>query len=117
MGNPGCQGGGGRTQWRFLTNHGALLLRIADDPTIRLAEAARDVRISQRAAQMILRDLVDAGLVSRKRVGRRNSYTVHRERLLHPGGRVRVGDLLNLLPADDHAWRAARSEDAAQENG
>jgi len=72
MSDSGCPGGGGRANWRFLTNHSAVLLRIARDPDIRLADVARDVGLSQRAAQMILRDLVDGGFVTRRRVGRRN---------------------------------------------
>ncbi|HET7171245.1 MAG TPA: winged helix-turn-helix domain-containing protein [Gaiellales bacterium] len=109
MTETGCQGGGGRANWRFLTNHSAVLLRIARDPDIRLADVASDVGLSQRAAQMILRDLVDGGFVTRHRVGRRNSYEIHRTRLLRPGGRLRVSDLLDLLPAD-YEWPApARS--------
>jgi DNA-binding transcriptional ArsR family regulator len=106
MNDPGCPGGGGRANWRFLTNHSAVLLRIANDPDIRLVDVARDVGISQRAAQMILRDLVAGGFVTRRRVGRRNTYQIHTSRHLQPGGRVRVSDLLDLLPAD-HAWRTA----------
>lgn len=106
MSEDGCLGGGGRASWRFLTNHSAVLLRIADDPDIRLADVARDVGLSERAAQMILRDLVAGGFVTRRRVGRRNTYEVHTTRHLRPGGRLRVSDLLGLLPAD-YAWRAA----------
>jgi hypothetical protein len=105
MTETGCPGGGGRANWRFLTNHSAVLLRIAYDPNIRLADVARDVGLSERATQMILRDLVAGGFVTRRRVGRRNSYEIHATRRLRPGGRLRVSDLLDLLPAD-HAWRA-----------
>jgi hypothetical protein len=80
MDDSGCPGGGGRANWRFLTNHSAVLLRIAHDPDIRLADVANDIGISQRAAQMILRDLVAGGFVTRRRVGRRNTYQVHASR-------------------------------------
>jgi len=112
MDESGCPGGGGRANWRFLTNHSAVLLRIANDPDIRLADVARDVGISQRATQMILRDLVAGGFVTRRRVGRRNTYQVHASRHLRPGGRLRVSDLLELLPPD-YAWRAAPRDRAA----
>ena len=102
MTETGCPGGGGRANWRFLTNHSAVLLRIAHDPNIRLADVTRDVGLSQRATQMILRDLVAGGFVTRRRVGRRNSYEIHATRRLRPGGRLRVSDLLDLLPADQH---------------
>ena len=108
MDESGCPGGGGRANWRFLTNHSAVLLRIANDPDIRLADVARDVGISQRATQMILRDLVAGGFVTRRRVGRRNTYQVHASRHLRPGGRLRVSDLLELLPPD-YAWRTRRA--------
>jgi hypothetical protein len=106
MNESGCPGGGGRANWRFLTNHSAVLLRIAHDPDIRLADIARDVGISERATQMILRDLVAGGFVTRRRVGRRNTYRIHTSRHLRPGGRLRVSDLLELLPPD-YAWRVA----------
>ena len=112
MNDPGCPGGGGRANWRFLTNHSAVLLRIANDPNIRLVDVARDVGISQRATQMILRDLVAGGFVTRRRVGRRNTYQIHTSQHLRAGGRLRVSDLLDLLPAD-HAWRAPPRDRAA----
>ena len=107
MDDSGCPGGGGRANWRFLTNHSAVLLRIAHDPDIRLADVANDIGISQRAAQMILRDLVAGGFVTRRRVGRRNTYQGHASRHRCPGSRLRVSDLLDLLPPD-YAWPAAR---------
>ncbi|HZE04465.1 MAG TPA: winged helix-turn-helix domain-containing protein [Solirubrobacteraceae bacterium] len=60
----------------FLTNHGLALLCIAHDPSIRMREIAADVQITERAAQRIVADLVEAGYVDRQRVGRRNRYTI-----------------------------------------
>jgi hypothetical protein len=60
----------------FLTNHGLVLLSIAEDPTARIRDLAATVNITERAAQRIVSDLIDAGYVERKRVGRRNEYTV-----------------------------------------
>jgi hypothetical protein len=104
MSDSGRPGGDGRANWRFLTNHSAVLLRIAHDPDARLADVAHDVGLSQRATQMIVRDLVAGGFITRRRVGRRNAYEIHATRHLRPGGRLRVSDLLDLLPAD-HVWR------------
>jgi DNA-binding MarR family transcriptional regulator len=104
MSDSGRPGGDGRANWRFLTNHSAVLLRIAHDPDVRLVDVAHDVGLSQRATQMIVRDLVAGGFITRRRVGRRNTYEIHRTRSLRPGGRLRVSDLLDLLPAD-HVWR------------
>lgn len=60
----------------FLTNHGAVLLCIADDPRARMRDIAATVDITERAAQRIVADLIDTGYVQRTRTGRRNTYTV-----------------------------------------
>ena len=71
--------------WRFLTNHAHVLERIAGDPTVRLRDIAASVGITERAAASIVGDLVDAGYLTRTRVGRRNEYIVHAELpLRHP---------------------------------
>jgi DNA-binding MarR family transcriptional regulator len=63
----------------FLTNHGAVLLCIADDPEVRIRDIAVTVDITERAAQRIVADLIAHGYVDRIRNGRRNSYTVRTE--------------------------------------
>lgn len=60
----------------FLTNHGLALLCIAHDPEIRMRDIAAGVQITERAAQRIVADLVDAGYLDRVRIGRRNRYTI-----------------------------------------
>jgi len=60
----------------FLTNHGLALLCIAEDPRIRMREIAITVQITERSAQRIVSDLIEAGYVDRAREGRRNAYTV-----------------------------------------
>jgi len=60
----------------FLTNHGLVLLCIAADPRARMRDIAADVGITERAAQRIVADLIDAGYVTRTREGRRNTYVV-----------------------------------------
>ena len=71
--------------WTFLTNHSHVLLCIADDAGIRGRDIADRVGITERAAQSIIADLVDAGYLTRERVGRRNHYKVHRDLpLRHP---------------------------------
>jgi predicted transcriptional regulator len=85
--------------WSFLTNHARVLLCIAQDPGVRLREIGERVGITERAAHRIVDELVDAGYISRTRIGRRNRYAVHRTRPL-PDSLVReqsAGDLLALL--------------------
>jgi DNA-binding IclR family transcriptional regulator len=64
-------------QWTFLTNYGHVLLCIAADPAIRLRHVAEKVGITERAAQRIVADLVEAGYLDATRRGRRNSYRVN----------------------------------------
>jgi len=88
--------------FNFLTNHGLALLCIAADPRARIRDIAATIGITERAAQRILADLVEAGYVSRRRDGRRNEYSVRTDLpLLLPNQRdVDLGALLNvLLPA------------------
>ena len=62
--------------WTFLTNHGHVLVCIAQDPQVRIAEIARLVGIGERATHRIVTELVDGGYVLRTKVGRRNVYEV-----------------------------------------
>lgn len=41
-----------------------------------MRDIAADVNVTERAAQRIVGDLVDAGYLDRERVGRRNRYTI-----------------------------------------
>jgi predicted transcriptional regulator len=85
--------------WTFVTNHTQVLLCIARDPGIRLRDVAREVGITERAVQRIVSELVDEGFVEKRRVGRRNHYSVNREGAMrHPAqfGHA-VGELLDLL--------------------
>jgi len=63
--------------WRFLTNHGRALLCLANDPDLRIRDLALALDITERSAQKIVGDLVKAGYLTRKRVGRRNAYEVN----------------------------------------
>jgi DNA-binding MarR family transcriptional regulator len=85
--------------WRFVTNHTQVLLCISENPEIRLRHIAIEVGITERAAQRIVADLVDAGYVTRQRTGRRNHYTVNRDlEMRHPAQfGYEIGPLLDLL--------------------
>ena len=60
--------------WRFLSNHTQVLLCLYRDPNARFRDIAQRVGITERAAQRIVADLVDADIIDRRRVGRRNHY-------------------------------------------
>lgn len=84
--------------WTFLTNHARVLLCLAEDPDLRLREAAGRIGITERAVQRIVTDLEEAGVITREREGRRNHYTINGDaRLRHPSDAgITAGDLLRL---------------------
>jgi DNA-binding MarR family transcriptional regulator len=95
MSSQSLEGGG----WTFLTNHAQVLLCIDRDPGVRLRDVAGEVGITERAVQRIVRELVEAGFVERRRVGRRNHYEVNRSAAMRhraQAGRD-IGALLDLL--------------------
>jgi DNA-binding MarR family transcriptional regulator len=95
----------GSKRWTFLTNHTQVLLCISREDDVRLRDIAERVGITERAAQRIVADLVAAGFVERKRIGRQNHYSVDRSaKMRHPAqANQAIGDLLDLLTATDSA--------------
>ena len=94
--------------WTFLSNHGHVLLSVADDPDARIRDIAERVGITERAAQLIIGDLVEAGYVTRTRAGRRNSYRIAAERpFRHPAESGRnVDDLVAIFRRTPQAGAA-----------
>lgn len=86
-------------EWTFLTNHAHALVCIARDPGLRLRDVAERVGVTERAAQRIVSELVDAGYLERLREGRRNSYRIRPDRpLRHPLEHGhRIGEILEVL--------------------
>jgi uncharacterized membrane protein len=86
-------------RWTFLSNHAHVLVLLNGSPGLVLREVARQVGITERAVQRIVRDLEDGGYLERAKVGRTNRYCVVREMpLRHPiESHRRIGDLLALL--------------------
>ena len=89
-------------EWTFLTNHTQVLLCVATDPGMRVRDIADCVGITERAVHRIVSDLVDAGYLIRRRVGRRNEYEIDRDLpLRHPAeGPHNIGRLLSELLAE-----------------
>lgn len=86
-------------RFSFLSNHGQALLCIAADPHARIRDIAAAVNITERAAQRIVGDLVEAHYVDRARQGRRNVYTVRTDLAIRlPAQRdVDLGSLLGVF--------------------
>ena len=91
--------GTGRPPWTLLTNHGHVLLAVAARPDARVEDLAHEVGITARAAFNILRDLEEAGYLTRTRRGRRTHYEVHRhQHFRHPStAQHEVEGLLDLF--------------------
>ena len=86
-------------KWTFLTNHGQLLLCIAEEPGLTLRQIGERIGITERAAHRIVAELEASGYLSRKRNGRRNHYTI-KPHLPLPDSVARereIGDLLGVL--------------------
>jgi DNA-binding IscR family transcriptional regulator len=92
-----------RTSWTFLTNHTQVLLRIAQNSDVRLRDVAQTVGITERAAQRIVADLAAAGIIERRRIGRRNHYLINRSAAMRHAAQAEhhVGPLLDLLRPKD----------------
>jgi predicted transcriptional regulator len=86
-------------EWHFITNHGAVLVLIAQRRQITAREIAAALGLTERPVRRIIAELEAAGYLHKQRVGRVNQYevtldlplrqSVHRE--------VAVGDLLQIF--------------------
>lgn len=91
------------SSWTYLTNHSHVLICIAENPSTRLRDVAERVGITERAVQMIVQDLEQAGVIEKTRTGRRNHYAIRPDHpLRHPVEAHRtVRDLLELTTRGD----------------
>jgi DNA-binding IscR family transcriptional regulator len=93
-----------RPSWTFLTNHTQVLLCIAQNSSkVTLRDVAQLVGITERAVQRIVADLAAAGILERRRIGRRNHYLINRNATMRHAAQAehRVGPLLDLLRPKD----------------
>ena len=104
------------TSWTFLTNHTQVLLQLAQNSDVRLRDVANAVGITERAAQRIVADLAAAGIIERRRQGRRNHYLINRNAAMRHAAQsaYQVGPLLDLLrPQVGQEPAAASGSEAA----
>jgi len=85
--------------WTFLTNHSHVLICLSRDTHTRLRDVAERVGITERAVQRIVLDLEAAGVITRRREGRRNYYSINQDvHLRHPiESHCTVGELLAMV--------------------
>jgi hypothetical protein len=83
-----------------VSNHGRVLLYLADDPGMRLHDIAARLRITERSAHSIVTDLTAAGYISKHKDDRRDRYqTVAHQPLPEPVTREQTfREVLALLP-------------------
>ena len=84
------------SQWTFLTNHAHVLVCVTRERDTRLRHIADCVGITERATHRIISDLVEAGYLTKHRLGRRSYYEVHLDLPLRHTleGDHQLGDLL-----------------------
>lgn len=90
------------SSWTLFSNHGHVLVCLARDSEARLRDVAADVGITERAVQKIVRDLQDGGMISIKKIGRRNSYRIHKKQTLRHEleASCKLRDLLKVINKD-----------------
>lgn len=86
-------------RWGLLTNHALVLIHVIEHPRSTLRDIADAVGITDRAALSLLRALEADSIVSRRRDGRRNVYTVDIDVLMahRTHGSYTIGQLANAL--------------------
>ena len=63
-------------RWTLITNHGLVLSYISHNPRHTAREIASYIGVTERTTHKIISDLVAAGYIERRKVGRRNEYRV-----------------------------------------
>ena len=86
-------------KWTFITNHGLVLSYIFHNPTSTAREIANYIGVTERTTHKIISDLEEAGYIRRRKIGRRNVYSVDPQLPLrhHTKTDVMVEDLLESL--------------------
>jgi predicted transcriptional regulator len=87
------------TRWGLLTNHALVLIHVIEHPRSTLRDIADAVGITERAALSLLRALEADSIVSRRKEGRRNVYTVDIDALMahRSHGRYSIAQIANAL--------------------
>ena len=86
-------------KWTFITNHGLVLSYISHNPTSTAREIANYIGVTERTTHKIISDLENAGYIRRRKIGRRNVYSVDQQLPLrhHTKTDIMVEDLLDSL--------------------
>jgi Mn-dependent DtxR family transcriptional regulator len=87
------------SNWTLFSNHGHVLVCLANNSEARLRDVAADVGITERAVQKIVRDLQTNGMISVTKHGRRNRYRIHYKKTLRHDleAHCTLGDLMKVV--------------------
>jgi predicted transcriptional regulator of viral defense system len=107
------------SDWTFLSNYAHVLVCLAENPGARLRDVADRVGITERSAQRLISKLDDAGILTRVKHGRRNSYYIDTSaHLRHPiEERCTVGEFLKLVLSPAHLRRLEAHKAGLEEQG
>ena len=86
-------------RWNFLSNHGLVILHIVQNPHATLREIALGTGLTERAVYQIVRELEESHFLRKRKVGRRNAYTLHQRAILdYPAyGQVTLADVGRII--------------------
>jgi len=93
--------------WTFFSNYAHVLVCLLHTPQPTTREMALQVGITERAVQRILARLIAAEVISVKKIGRRNSYTIDlKQQLRHPlESHKTIGEFIKLI---DNKYQAGK---------
>ena len=92
-------------RWNFLSNHGLVILHIVQNSQATLREIAMSTGLTERAVYQIVRELEQGRFIRKRKMGRRNAYTLNQEAILsHP-----VYDKVTILNVGKIICDAAQS--------
>ena len=86
-------------KWTFVTNHAVVLTLLNREENLTAREIAMTLGITERTVIRIINDLEAAGYITKRKVGRRNRYTINTDLPLrrHDQREVLAHELIQLL--------------------
>lgn len=87
------------SEWTFFSNYAHVLVCLAQNPRALLREIADRVGVTERTAMRLINQLDQAGILKRKRQGRRNFYEIKTgQHLRHPlEAHCTIDELLSMI--------------------
>ena len=96
-------------RWTFLTNHGAVLFHLAQNPDHTMREMALALGLTERTTASVVADLRAGGYLAVQRRGRHNHYSVRPGPMRRPSlARLSAKDLVDSLAAQMDRRKASR---------